>query len=158
MNSVPNKKYYFTTIEDVDNFSVSEEKSYLNEKNVSLYKGSKINAPSKDIQKYSLGETNFTYKLSPYCREGSFYIRVTINVTNTDDVQTYYDNKLQKNAYLVPLKINVKFASNEISETKPNGEYETISYYRYVTVNKETVWSKEKYVEGYTKTGNTQIK
>lgn len=158
LNSVPNKKYYFTTIEKVDNYNKSEENNYLNEKNISLYQGSKINAPIKDIQKYSLGETNFTYKLSPYYREGSFYIRVTINVTNTNTVKTYYDNNIKKNAYLVPLKINVKFASNEISETKPAGEYETISYYRYVTVDKEIVWSKETYVEGYTKTGKTQVK
>ena len=56
------------------------------------------------------------------------------------------------------LKLNIKFASNNVTETKPDGKYETISYYRYVTVNRETIWSTESQVEGYTKTGNTKIK
>lgn len=157
LNSVPNSKYYFTTIEESSNFNKKEELNYINEKNVSIYQGTKANTLSENIYKYSLGKSNFTYKLSPYYREGSFYIRVTITLTNTDNVETYYDSKLQEKAYLVPLKIKVKFASNEISETKPVGEYETISYYRYVTINKETIWSTENYVEGYTKTGNTKV-
>lgn len=157
LNNVPNSRYYFTTIEEVNNYLETEENQYLDEKDVSIYKGSKTNIPD-EISKYSLRETNFTYKLSPYYRKGSFYIRVTININNTDGIDTYYDNKLKEKAYLVPLKVKIKFASNNISETKPNGLYETISYYRYVTVNKETIWSTEKYVKGYTKTGNTQIK
>lgn len=158
LNSVPNNKYYFTTISEVTNFNKTEENNYLNEKNVSLYKGNKTNIPSDDIYKYSLGEEAFTYKLSPYYRKGSFYVSVTINLINTDNIETYYDNKLQKDAYLIPLKIKVKFASDEITEKKPSGEYETISYYRYKVINKETIWSTETYVEGYTKTGNTEVR
>ena len=103
-------------------------------------------------------EPDFTYKLSPYYREGNFYIRVNIVVKETEGLETYYDNKLQKDVYLIPLKINVKFASNEVTETKPSDDYETISYYRYVIVDKETIWSTEDHVDGYTKTGRTQIK
>lgn len=157
LNSVPNSKYYFTTIKEASNFNTEEEASYLNEKNVTLYNSDETEIPTKTISKYSLCESNFTYKLSPYYREGAFYIRVTITVNNTDGVNTYYDNKLQKNAYLVPLKVNVKFASNEVKETKPKGDYETISYYRYVTTNRETIWSIENSVAGYTKTGNTKV-
>lgn len=158
LNSVPNKEYYFTTIKKVNNIIETEQQNYLDEKDVSIYIGNKLNTPKEDIYSYSLKETNFTYKLSPYYREGYFYIRVTINVTNTNDVEKYYDKNTKKDVYLVPLKINVKFASDIISETKPEGEYETISYYRYVTVNKETIWSTESQVEGYKKTGNTQVK
>ena len=158
LNSVPNSKYYFTIIEGVDNFEIAEEDNYLDEKDVSVYKGDKTNIPNDNISKYSLGEANFTYKLSPYYRKGSFYIKVTIKVNNTDNVETYYDSKLKENAYLVPLKVKVKFASDVISETKPSGEYETISYYRYVTVDKQTTWSKETYLEGYTQTGKTEIR
>lgn len=157
IEKVPNKKYYFTTIEDATTFIQEDEDNYLKEKNVSIHKGNKNNIV-EDISKYSLGETNFTYKLSPYYRKGSFYIRVTININNTDGVNTYYDSKLKENAYLIPLKINVKFASDIISDVKPSGEYETISYYRYVATKKETIWSAESSVEGYTKTGNTQVK
>lgn len=157
LNDVPNNKYYFTTIEEVNNFIETEEDNYLEEKDVSIYKGSKTNVPN-EISAYSLGESNFTYKLSPYYRKGSFYIKVTININNTDNVEKYYDNKLKENSYLIPLKINVKFVSDTLSETKPEGEYETISYYRYVTTNIETIWSTESRVEGYTKTGNTQVK
>lgn len=157
LNSVPNKKYYFTTIEGVNGFDISEKNNYLNEKNVSIYDGNKVNIPSNGMEEYSLTVNNFTYKLSPYYREGNFYIRVLVNINNTDNVKDYYDSKLKKNAYLIPLKVNVKFASNEISNNKPNGDYETISYYRYVTVNKETIWSKETYVDGYTKTGKTKV-
>lgn len=156
LNSVPNSKYYFTTVEEVSNYTETEEDNYLNESNVSVYKGDKTNI-SSELSAYSLGETNFTYKLSPYYRKGEFYVRVTININNTNGVTTYYDNKLKENTYLVPLKINIKFASNEISETKPEGEYETISYYRYVTTDRETIWSTETSVSGYTKTGNIEI-
>lgn len=157
LNNVPNKNYYFTTIEDVNYFDISEINNYLNEKNISIYAGNKGNIPSDDMEDYSLNENNITYKLSPYYRKGNFYIRVTINIKNTDNVEAYYDSKLKKNAYLIPLKINVKFASNKITDTKPKGEYETISYYRYVTVSNETIWSKETSVEGYTKTGKTKL-
>lgn len=157
LDNVPNSKYYFTTIEEVSNFTKEEENNYLNEKYVSIYKGNKTSIANDNISKYTLGSSNITYKLSPYYRKGSFYIRVTVTLNNTDGIETYYDNKLQKNAYLIPLKIKVKFASDEISETKPIGEYETISYYRYIVVNKETIWSTESYVEGYTKTGNTKV-
>lgn len=157
LDKVPNEKYYFTIIEETTNYIEEDKDNYTKEKDVSIYKGSKTNIP-KDISKYSLGETNFTYKLSPYYRKESFYIRVTININNTDGVNTYYDNKLKESAYLIPLKINVKFASNIISEKKPEGNYETISYYRYVTTEKETIWSTESSMDGYTKTGNTKIK
>ena len=157
LEKVPNKKYYFTTIEKATNFTEEDENNYLKEKDVSIYKGNKINIP-KDISKHSLGETNFTYKLSPYYRRGSFYIKVTINLNNKDGAMPYYDSKLKSNAYLIPLKINVKFMSDTISKTKPEGSYETIPYYRYVTTNKETVWSTEATLEGYTKTGNKQVK
>ena len=158
LNDVPNSKYYFTLIEEVSDIGNTDEDYYLDEEDVSIYKGSKTNIPKEDISKYSLDESNITYKLSPYYRKGSFYIKVTIKVNNTDNVETYYDSKLKEDAYLVPLKVKVKFASDVISETKPSGEYETISYYRYVTVDKETIWSTENYVEGYTKTGRTEIR
>ena len=158
LNRVPNSNYYFTTIEEVNNFNKDEENKYSNEKDVSVYNGNKISIPSNNIAKYSLGESNFTYKLSPYYRDDSFYIRVTVNITSTKGIETYYDTKTKEDVYFVPLKIKVKFASNEISETIPTGDYETMSYYRYVTVDKETIWSTENYVEGYTKTGNTTVK
>ena len=158
LNRVPNSNYYFTTIEEVNNFNKDEENKYSNEKDVSVYNGNKISIPSNNIAKYSLGESNFTYKLSPYYRDDSFYIRVTVNITSTKGIETYYDTKTKEDVYFVPLKIKVKFASNEISDTIPPGDYETMSYYRYVTVDKETIWSTENYVEGYTKTGNTTVK
>ena len=158
LDKVPNSKYYFTIVEETSNYTKEEENNYLNEKNLSLYKGNKINTPNKDIYKYSLGKENFTYKLSPYYREGSFYVRVTITVNNTKGVQTYYDSKLKENAYLVPLKLNIKFSSNKLSETKPSGEYETISYYRYVTTSKETIWSNKTSVDGYKRTGKTEVR
>jgi len=157
LDKVPNSSYYFTTIEEVTNYNDNEKSKYLNEKSISIYDGKKVEYPN-ELSKYSLRESNFTYKLSPYYRKGDFYVRVTINLKNTNGLELYYDNKNKENVYIVPLKINIKFASNEITETKPSGEYETISYYRYVTNNKETLWSTEEYIDGYKKTGNTQIK
>ena len=116
LEDVPNSNYYFTTIEDITNFNDNEKSEYLNEKSVSIYDGKKIEFPN-DISKYSLGESNFTYKLSPYYKKGSFYVRVTINITNTNGLEEYYDSKTKENVYIAPLKINVKFASNEITET-----------------------------------------
>lgn len=157
LDEVPNNRYYFMTIEEVSNYNETETENYLNNEKVSIYNGKTPSLTSK-LSTYSLGETNITYKISPYYRNGSFYVRVTINVNNTNGVETYFDNKLQEKIYLIPLKIKIKFASNEISDTKPTGEYETISYYRYVTTNREVKWSTENSIEGYTKTGNTQIK
>lgn len=157
LDKVRNSNYYFTTVEDIKNYNDNEKENYLNEKSVSIHDGKKIDFPN-DLLKYSLTESNFTYKLSPYYRKGNFYVRVKINITNTDGLESYYDKKTKENIYIIPLKIKIKFASNEIKETKPSGEYETISYYRYVTMNKETLWSTETHIDGYTKTGNTQIK
>lgn len=156
LDNVPNKNYYFTTIDDVDTFKDSDEKKYLNEESISLYKGTENNIPSKNISKHVLRNDDFTYQISPYYREGNFYIRITITIHSVEKVETYYDDKLQQELYIIPLKLNVKFASNVISETKPDGKYETISYYRYVTTNKEILWSTNTSVDGYVKTGNVR--
>lgn len=153
LNEVPNSNYYFTTIEDSSYFTSNDENKYINSK-VSLVKGN--NEKNNNISKYSLGESNFTYKLSPYYRKGVFYVDVTIEVNNTNGVSSYKDSKLKTNIYYVPIKLDVKFSSNIISEEKPQGDYETISYYRYVIVTKDTKWSTESSLEGYTKTGNTK--
>lgn len=151
LNKVPNDKYYFTTIKESEYFD-----EYKNDNKVSVVEGIKIKLP-KNISEYSISESNITYKLSPYYRKGNYYIRITITINDTVGMKAYYDNEIQKNVYLIPLKINVKFASNKIKDTKPVGEYETISYYRYVTIKKETIWSTKKTVKGYTKTGKTKI-
>ena len=103
------------------------------------------------IEEYSLKENNFTYKLTPYYYKGNFYINVKINIKSLDNVKTIKDK------YLVPLKITVKFNSGDIVTTKPEGSYDTITYYRYVQKNRDVIWSTESYIEGYTKTGNTKV-
>lgn len=158
LNNVPNDKYYFTTIKESNNFKTQEQQNYINEKNISIHDGNIPNYQMININSYSLKESNFTYKLSPYYRDGNFYIRISITLNNIDGVKAYYDNNIQQKAYLIPLRIEVKFASNDIKETKPSGQYDTITYYRYVTINKETIWSNNKKVEGYTQTGKTKIK
>ena len=156
LDNVPNSKYYFTTVDEVSYFNSNDESEYLNEKNVSLYNNKNIKIPN-EISSYSLKYNNFAYKLSPYYRQGSFYVNVTIYITDINNVKTYYDSNIKENIYLIPLKLNIKFASNEITSTKPSGDYETISYYRYVETNRDVIWSTEDYVEGYTKTGNTKV-
>ena len=154
LDKVPNSKYYFTTIKESSYYNSNEKKEYINENKISINDDIEINK----IEKYSLKEENFSYKLSPYYRKGNFYVDVTVNIKNIDNLESYYDAKTKKEIYLVPIKFIVKFASNIISEEKPAGDYETISYYRYVETNREVIWSTEEYVEGYTKTGNTKIK
>ena len=154
INKVPNEDYYFSKVEEQSYFVNGDELRYIKEKNIIMDK-LKYNIAS-NIYKYSLTSNNFIYKLSPYYRKGIFYIDVEITVTNTDGVVTYKDGK--NNILYVPLKLNVKFASDNISDTIPNGDYETISYYRYVETKKDVVWSSENYVEGYTKTGRSEIR
>lgn len=154
LDKVPNDSYYFTTIEDSNYYTEIEEEKYTKANNVSLVKGK--NEKNNSITKYSLGESNFTYKLAPYYRKGSFYVDITVVVNNTTNVSAYKDSKLKTNIYYLPIKLDVKFASNKITTTKPNTDYETISYYRYVETNKEVKWSTETSLEGYTKTGNTK--
>ena len=156
LDNVPNSKYYFTTVDEVSYFNSNDASEYLNEKNVSLYNNKNIKIPN-EISSYSLKYNNFAYKLSPYYRQGSFYVNVTIYITDINNVKTYYDSNIKENIYLIPLKLNIKIASNEITSTKPSGDYETISYYRYVETNRDVIWSTEDYVEGYTKTGNTKV-
>lgn len=153
LNEVPNSNYYFTTVEDSTYFTPNDEKKYVDSKST-LVKGKYDQ--NKNITKYSLGESNFTYKLSPYYRKGAFYVDITVIVNNVDGITPYKDSNLKTNIYYLPIKLDIKFASNIISEEKPNGDYETISYYRYVGTTKETKWSTESSLEGYTKTGNTK--
>ncbi len=82
-------------------------KEYLNEKNVSLYNNKNIKIPN-EISSYSLKYNNFAYKLSPYYRQGSFYVNVTIYITDINNVKTYYDSNIKENIYLIPLKLNIK--------------------------------------------------
>ena len=156
LNNVPNKEYYFTTIKESEYFDVVDKEKYINEKNVALKSSDKIDIDK--IENFSLKEEHYTYELSPYYRKGTFYIDVTIKIKNIDNIEAYQDNKTNNKIYLIPIKFMVKFASNKILDTKPLGEHETISYYRYMEKNREVIWSTEEYVEGYTKTGKTQVK
>lgn len=156
LNSVPNSKYYFTTIEESSYFNTNEKEAYLSEKNITMEDREK--ADIKEIEKHSLKGENFTYKLSPYYRKGSFYVDVTVFIKNIDKIESYYDKETKEEIYLIPINFVVKFTSNEILETKPSGEYETISYYRYIEKNRDVIWSTETYVEGYIKTGQTKVK
>ena len=79
-----------------------------------------------------------------------------MKITGTDGVTAYKDGG--KKIYFVPLKLNIKFASDNITSTVPTGDYETISYYRYVETKKDVIWSSERYVEGYTRTGKSEVR
>lgn len=147
LNKVPNSSYYFTTIKDSTYYNGEEE--FINDKNISMNKNNSINI--ENISEYSLTERNFTYKLSPYYYKGNFYINVKLNIKSLDNI------KSNKDTYLVPIKITVKFDSGKILTTKPEGNYETITYYRYVQKNRDIIWSTETSVDGYTRTGNTKV-
>lgn len=154
LNRVPNSNYYFSKIENSSYFISNDESNYLSENGVSLSKGNyKI---ANKITAYSLESNNFEYKLSPYYRKGIFYIDVEITIIGTNGVSSY--NTGNTRIYYVPLKLDIKFASDNITTTIPNGDYETITYYRYVETNKDVIWSTESSVEGYTKTGNSEIR
>ncbi len=144
LNNVPNKEYYFTVVEKVEYLN-NDEKEYLSQKDNTIIEKQNIKDIPTSITKYSLLEDNFQYKLTPYYRKGEFYINVDIE--KTKEATSY------KNIYFIPLKITIKFSSPEITDTKPNGEYEKISYYRYVEKTSETKWSTETELSGYTKTG-----
>lgn len=154
VNKVPNSKYYFSKIENISYYINSEDNNYLNEAKISS-NGVKYSMP-KSISNYSLTSNNFDYTLSPYYRKGIFYVDVEIYIKNVDGVNSYKsgNNKI----YYVPLKLNIKFASDEITTSIPSGDYDTITYYRYVQKNKEILWSPNDFVEGYTKTGNSEIR
>lgn len=146
LDKVPNKNYYFTKIKSVEYLANDEEK-YLSQDKASIEKTIK-NMPSS-IKKYSLGESDFNYKLAVYYKKGDFYIDAKLQDINTS--KTTYNN-----IYFVPLKITVTFSSPKVTSEKPNGNYETISYYRYVTTKKDVKWSTEASLDGYKRTGNTK--
>ena len=154
LNRVPNKDYYFSSIDEESYFIVNEESKYINEKDITINKENIV--PPKNIYNYSLTSDNFTYRLSPYYRKGIFYIDVELIITNANGLSVY--NYGNKKIYFVPLKLNIKFASDNITSTIPSGDYETISYYRYVEIKKNIMWSSDNYVEGYTKTGRSEVR
>lgn len=147
LNDVPNSKYYFTTIKESSYYN--DEKEFTTDKSISVVRDS--NLTIDNIEEYSLKENNFTYKLTPYYYKGTFYINVKVNIKSLEGIKT------TKDKYLVPIKITVKFNSGDIVTTKPEGSYDTITYYRYIQKNRDVIWSADNYVEGYTKTGNTKV-
>ncbi len=146
LDKVPNKNYYFTKIKSVE-YLANDEKKYLSQDKASIEKTIK-NMPSS-IKKYSLGENDFNYKLAVYYKKGDFYVDAKLQDINTS--KPSYNN-----VYFVPLKITVTFSSPKVTSEKPNGNYETISYYRYVTTKKDVKWSTEASLDGYKRTGNTK--
>lgn len=154
LNNVPNKKYIYTSVSNSSYYNGSEEGKYLKENNIIM--DSKLFESTKNITKHALDENNFTYTLSPYYRKGSFYVDVEVSITNNSGVSSYTGKK--NNIYYVPIKLDIKFASDEITTNKPSGDYETISYYRYVETTKDVIWSADSSVEGYTRTGNSEIR
>lgn len=153
-SSVPKKNYYYTSIKEVEYYQPSDEVNYLSNDN------SMINSPkysiAKSINNYSLTSNNFNYTVSPYFRKGDFYVDIEITITSTSGIKPYNDKK--NNIYYVPLKLNIQFACDEITTSVPNGDYETITYYRYVEKTRDIVWSSDNSVEGYTKTGRSEIR
>lgn len=147
LNDVPNSKYYFTTIKESSYYN--DEKEFASDKSISVVKDSSLNIDN--IKEYSLKENNFTYKLTPYYYKGTFYINVKVNIKSLEGIKNIKDK------YLVPIKITIKFNSGDIVTTKPEGSYDTITYYRYIQKNRDVIWSADNYVEGYTKTGNTKV-
>lgn len=147
LNDVPNSKYYFTTIKESSYYN--DEKEFASDKSISVVKDSGLNIDN--IKEYSLKENNFTYKLTPYYYKGTFYINVKVNIKSLEGIKNIKDK------YLVPIKITIKFNSGDIVTTKPEGSYDTITYYRYIQKNRDVIWSADNYVEGYTKTGNTKV-
>lgn len=150
LNNVSHADYYFTLINNSAYYSENDLVNYKNEKNVFMKDSNKFK--DTDITKYALKDNNFTYKLYPYYHDGKFYVDVKLNIKSLNNVKLYNDNY-----YLVPIKFNIRFNSGKILTTKPESDYETISYYRYVETNKDVVWSTESSLEGYTKTGNTKL-
>ena len=147
LNDVPNSKYYFTTIKESSYYN--DEKEFASDKSISVVKDSSLTIDN--IKEYSLKENNFTYKLTPYYYKGTFYINVKVNIRSLEGIKNIKDK------YLVPIKITIKFNSGDIVTTKPEGSYDTITYYRYIQKNRDVIWSADNYVEGYTKTGNTKV-
>lgn len=147
LNDVPNSKYYFTTIKESSYYN--DEKEFASDKSISVVKDSSLTIDN--IKEYSLKENNFTYKLTPYYYKGTFYINVKVNIRSLEGIKNIKDK------YLVPIKITIKFNSGDIVTTKPEGSYDTITYYRYIQKNRDIIWSADNYVEGYTKTGNTKV-
>ena len=147
LNDVPNSKYYFTTIKESSYYN--DEKEFASDKSISVVKDSSLTIDN--IKEYSLKENNFTYKLTPYYYKGTFYINVKVNIKSLEGIKNIKDK------YLVPIKITIKFNSGDIVTTKPEGSYDTITYYRYIQKNRDVIWSEDNYVEGYTKTGNTKV-
>lgn len=147
LNKVPNTKYYLTEVKNTSYYD--GEKEFASDNNITLTKTTKID--TNNLETYALDEDNYTYKLTPYYYKGNFYVKVKLNIKSLDNVKTLNDK------YLVPIKITIKFNSDKIAVAAPKGNYDTITYYRYKQINKETKWSTEDYLDGYTKTGNTKV-
>lgn len=113
----------------------------------------------------SLKKNNFTFKVSGAYKNGDYYyVDITVNYKNGNNVTAYYYDKVNDNVYFVPLKFTVNFADQatckedkaEYLQTYLNGGWSVCNPH---TVNKYYhrmyVWSTKESLEGYTYTGES---
>lgn len=153
--------------------NINDYISYLENRNNTLYYVSgKNNKVSKDDDPYTyknhaLTSNNFTFKvLDIYKKNNKYYVDITINVLNFNNITPYYING--KKAYYVPIKFTLNSDNKNciVDKTENKENYQnyviteswdkTIDIYRYKISTVEYKYSNQDYIEGYTKTGNTK--
>ncbi len=160
-------------------FNTNDYSLYLKNSNTNLYMtGNDMLANSSNnsatiMRNASLKSGNFTYSLSnPYKSNGVWRVKVTITLKNRIGVNPYYDAKLGKSLYYVPVyfKVSYNSKSNKILDTEANAyKYsgytrsyaytKTVHYYRYITQTtdyNQIKWSTSRNLSGYKFTGVTK--
>ncbi len=124
-----------------------------------------------NFQKYSLkatdnGGSNFSYSLSaPYKSGYYYYVKVNMNIYNTNGVSAFYDSNLRRSIYYVPVHFRVKYTNRsncyDTSTNEVRSGYSFIGTktkketYTYADTN-QIKWSTSTSLDGYKATGNSE--
>ena len=152
----------------------------INGTNLSMIGGgvSKYGVDLPDVYTYrdtSLKSNNFTFSVSnPKKEKGYYYVEIKVNINNRNNVSKYYASNLKQYVYFVPLYFYGEYVdtNNCVEDTNENAtsyisykilntHKENVTVYRSYTLEKDysdIKWSTETSLDGYVKTGNTELR
>lgn len=165
------KKYF-------DN-DLSYYEAYKNSSNLSMVGGDeKYEVEIPELYTFrlsSLKSNNFSFSISnPTKKSGYYTVDITVNIRNKYNVTPYYSSNLNTNVYFVPLYFYGQYVdiNSCIKDTNENAtayishkifdtHKENVTVYRSYTLEKDysdIKWSTATSLDGYIKTGNTELR
>ena len=165
------KKYF--------NNDLSYYEAYKNSSNLSMVGvDDKYKVQIPELYTYraaSLKSNNFSFTVSNLRKSSNYYtVDITVNIRNKYNVTPYYSNNLKAYVYFVPLYFYGQYTDMNscIEDTNENAtaytsykiyntHKEKVTVYRSYSLEKDyndVKWSSASSLDGYVKTGNTELR